>query len=630
MKSQLGLLLTAMIVLVVALSVQPIQAQEPQSFTAQGNQPQATTACPPDFQFGCAVSGTGSNGLLVSNAATTANATALYGRMTATSGNATAAGVRGYNSSSTNAGYGVWGTHAGSGIAVFGETSNGLGVVGRSLAGIGVRGLHSTTGGTGAGVEGQTSSTGAGPGVLGIHSATSGTGAGVEGRTNSNDISATGVLGVVNSTQSGDAAAGVRGINNTLYGYGVWGEGYVGVVGQSNNGYGVQGFSYSDGLAGVYGSASSTTGSGVSGVASGSSGKGVYGSANGANAVGVYGFNPRGAGVSGSSTSSTGVSGSSTSGSGVTGATNSSGAAGVYGTNASGRGVWGAGGTYGVYGETSQAAGRGVSGVTSGSGSYGVYGSSPHIGVYGDSPNIGVIGYGITGVRGISTSSSGIGLEGAGFHGVLGTTDGTQNSVGVRGTNYSSNSNTVGWAGYFDGRVGVVGNLSKGGGSFLIDHPLDPENRTLSHSFVESPDMMNVYNGNVTLDANGEAEVVLPDYFEALNRDFRYQLTAIGAPGPNLYIAETVKNNRFRIVGGSGAMQVSWQVTGIRQDPYANANRIVVEENKPTNERGLFLYPEAYGQPEERGVNYAEQQRMEERQQMDAPAQLEAPTEAPL
>ena len=40
--------------------------------------------------------------------------------------------------------------------------------------------------------------------------------------------------------------------------------------------------------------------------------------------------------------------------------------------------------------------------------------------------------------------------------------------------------------------------------------------------------MMNIYNGNVITDANGEAVVALPEWFEALNRDFRYQLTVIG------------------------------------------------------------------------------------------------------
>jgi hypothetical protein len=138
------------------------------------------------------------------------------------------------------------------------------------------------------------------------------------------------------------------------------------------------------------------------------------------------------------------------------------------------------------------------------------------------------------------------------------------------------------------GNLAVTGTLTKGAGSFKIDHPLDPEHKYLSHSFVESPDMMNVYNGNVMLDANGRATVELADYFEALNRDFRYQLTAIGAPGPNLYIAEGVQQNRFRIAGGRPYSTVSWQVTGVRQDDYANENRIKVEEEKTRSEGELM------------------------------------------
>jgi hypothetical protein len=136
-------------------------------------------------------------------------------------------------------------------------------------------------------------------------------------------------------------------------------------------------------------------------------------------------------------------------------------------------------------------------------------------------------------------------------------------------------------AAVFVGNVSVVGTLTKSAGSFRIDHPLDPEGKYLSHSFVESPEMMNVYNGNVTLDAGGRATVELPEYFEALNRDFRYQLTAIGAPGPNLYVAAGVRQNRFRIAGGRPYAHVSWQVTGVRQDAYADAHRIRVEEDKP-------------------------------------------------
>lgn len=125
----------------------------------------------------------------------------------------------------------------------------------------------------------------------------------------------------------------------------------------------------------------------------------------------------------------------------------------------------------------------------------------------------------------------------------------------------------------------VEGNISKGGGSFKIDDPLDPANKYLSHSFVESPDMMNIYNGTVVLDAKGQAEIELPDYFEALNRDFRYQLTPLGGYAP-IYVAQEVKYNTFRIAGGTPGLKVSWQVTGIRHDAYANSHRIQVEQSK--------------------------------------------------
>ena len=148
--------------------------------------------------------------------------------------------------------------------------------------------------------------------------------------------------------------------------------------------------------------------------------------------------------------------------------------------------------------------------------------------------------------------------------------------------------------GFYAGNLTVNGTVSKSGGSFKIDHPLDPENRTLSHSFVESPDMMDVYNGVIVLDKHGEAWVELPSYFEALNRDYRYQLTSIGLPAPNLFIGREVSGNRFKIAGGKPNGKVSWQVTGIRQDAYANAHRIPVEEDKPEETRGKYLHPELF------------------------------------
>jgi hypothetical protein len=117
--------------------------------------------------------------------------------------------------------------------------------------------------------------------------------------------------------------------------------------------------------------------------------------------------------------------------------------------------------------------------------------------------------------------------------------------------------------------------------------------------------MKNVYDGVVTLDVSGEAEVRLWDWCEAVNRDFRYQLTALGGPAPDLHVTEELSDNRFRIGGGQPGMRVSWQLTGVRHDPYANAHQIMVEEDKPVAERGHYLHPGLYEQPPERAVEWA-------------------------
>ncbi|OGG79638.1 hypothetical protein A3A39_02325 [Candidatus Kaiserbacteria bacterium RIFCSPLOWO2_01_FULL_54_13] len=145
----------------------------------------------------------------------------------------------------------------------------------------------------------------------------------------------------------------------------------------------------------------------------------------------------------------------------------------------------------------------------------------------------------------------------------------------------------------------VANAISKAFGTFVIDHPLDPKNKLLFHSFVESPEVKNLYDGVATLDKSGEAIVNLPSYFEALNKDFRYQLKPIGKPMPNLYIKEEVKNNRFTIAGGEPNGRVSWQVTGNRHDPFILANPLQVEVSKGPGELvnvGEYLFPEAYEQ----------------------------------
>ena len=356
---------------------------------------------------------------------------------------------------------------------------------------------------------------------------------------NGSDVAqATGLRGDVSSTAAGTFSAGVRGVNASLTGLG------IGVWGSHDgSGYGVYG-STPDGY-GVVGAATSTTGEnfGVWATSSSSSGFGLYAS---------------GAGTA------------------------------IFGTS---------GARYVVQ----------VDSTNTGGGLY-------PAGVFSESVGAGVRGEGRDGILGVGTGSL---LPGQPWiAGVRGTGDlraqghlgyfsedsvGFTRSFAVYGSVGSSSANVV-RAGYFSGSVDVTGTLTKGGGSFLIDHPLDPENKTLSHSFVESPDMMNIYNGNVTLDAKGEAWVKLPEWFDALNRDFRYQLTGIGQFAP-LFVAEPVQDNRFKIAGGEAGMTVSWQVTGIRQDAWANENRIPVETEKRPEEQGRFIHPEAFGLPASMGVD---------------------------
>jgi hypothetical protein len=152
------------------------------------------------------------------------------------------------------------------------------------------------------------------------------------------------------------------------------------------------------------------------------------------------------------------------------------------------------------------------------------------------------------------------------------------------------------------GDLAVPGDIDVTGAKhFKIDDPLDPANKYLYHTSVESPDMMNFYNGTTVLDSKGEAEIRLPDWFEALNRDFRYQLSCIGGFAP-VYVAQEIENNTFRIAGGTSGLKVSWQVTGIRRDAYAEAHPSPVEVEKPAGERGHYLHPELFGASQDQAI----------------------------
>jgi hypothetical protein len=227
-------------------------------------------------------------------------------------------------------------------------------------------------------------------------------------------------------------------------------------------------------------------------------------------------------------------------------------------------------------------------------------------GVAGISGATGSANNGTTAIHGVggsgdpnSGTTGGDGVYGYGGAGGFGGTDGSGgvfdgpgDGIVVFGGYY---------AGVFEGDVDVLGNVSKSGGSFKIDHPLDAANKYLYHSFVESPDMMNIYNGNIVTDSSGDAVVQLPEWFETLNRDFRYQLTVIGQFAQAIVTGE-VANHEFSIKTDKPGVKVSWQVTGIRQDPWANAHRIPVEEQKNARERGYYIHPELYGAPEEASI----------------------------
>jgi hypothetical protein len=270
--------------------------------------------------------------------------------------------------------------------------------------------------------------------------------------------------------------------------------------------------------------------------------------------------------------------------------------------------------------------------LSSGVDGYSQYGS----GVYGGSTNgIGVEGHSDNyfGVYGNSTNSSGVYGYSINNEGVHGTT--SSNFAGVYGYNSSTGGigpgvrgdgnsgpgvygiSTSGWAGFFEGNVHVTGTCCAAAeGTYRIDHPLDPANKYLNQSAVESPDMKTIYDGIATLDAAGEAWVDMPSYSQSLNQDFRYQLTPIGAPGRDLYIAQEIQDNRFKIAGGKASMKVSWQVTGIRHDPYAVQNPVTVEQDKPADEKGKYLHPEVYSQPETMGIGYEQSQSAKQPQQL--------------
>jgi hypothetical protein len=455
---------------------------------------------------------------------------------------------------------GVLGRNVRAGSGVTGLSQGGNGVFGQSGdekgASTGVFGLNT---GSGTGVVGFSPRGQAG--VLGHSDA----GKGVFGHTTKNTES-----GVVGTNSSEGKGAGVSGFCSR-------GDG---VAGFSNSGHGVFGRTTEENSVSVMGENLAPADQFAAGVVGLCNTGFAVGGINQKEGVAVFGFS-HGVGDNGK-----GVFGLCFNGDGVAGSCNNDDFSGVVGRNrGAGHGVKGVGSN-----------GIGVGGY-SGSGSSLLSGLAPHSGVVGAS----VDG---DGVFGISTKTD--------RSGVLAWGSSSGPAILAAGGVASFGSGSIP-AGAFLGTLGVLGKLNVIGDllvttskSFMIDHPLEPADKYLLHASVESSEMKNIYDGTVFLDAQGEAVVELPRWFESLNKDFRYQLTAIGAPSPNLHVAEEMRDNRFKIAGGRAEMKVSWQVTGIRHDLVAQGHPLQVEKEKPDTERGYYLHPELYNQPEEKSISWAQ------------------------
>ena len=300
-------------------------------------------------------------------------------------------------------------------------------------------------------------------------------------------------------------------------------------------------------------------------------------------------------------------------------------------SSSSGYGVYAKGGAYGMYAVSDWHGLYSHSNATSGQAcgliantaspnGFGVWGGSENVGVLGGVgsagsywPGSGVAGMAVTGigVSGLSNSGPGLyGTSGTG-DGVYGASNGSAMS-GVSGYNPQASGYGVYCAGNF---------AATGTKAFQIDHPLDPANEVLNHYCAEGPEPLNVYSGTVVLNAEGQARVALPDYFESINRDFRYQLTCIGGFAP-VYVAEEIADHTFLIAGGQPGLKVSWEVKGVRNDAYMRTYGAPVELEKPAEQRGKYLQPELYGQSRDLGINCT-------RHQVVKATTLADPTEPP-
>lgn len=551
--------------------------------------------------FSITKTGIGRSGLfIISNSSSTAEA--LFGQT-----NGLGSGVFGYATHASGTTTGVYGrslSTTGRGVVGWASAGTGLtrGVLGwvDSTGGTGVYGVAAATSGLNYGVVGQSSST-AGRGILGYATAASGTTYGVMGWSNS--TTGYGVYGRASSTS---------GMNFGVYG---WSD--------STNGTGTFGYAGagSGTTTGAYGRSLSTGGRGVVGWASASSGNtiGVMGWSDSPTGFGGYFYGARnyftgkvgietenptanlhvlGSAIFSWSGEDTFVlSATNTQTTGVNyGAQFENQSTGTLSAGAFGLSSAATGETYGLIGRSASSTGRGILGWANSTtgltvGVSGLVNSNEGIAVRGVA--ISTSGN-TTGILGQSASDTGKGVYGL-ANAVTGI------NYGVYGEAVSSN----GFALWAQGDTGASGNKS-----FVIDHPLDPANKILKHFCSEGPEPLNVYSGNAVTDAQGYATIRLPDYFEAINRDFRYQLTVINEENSDDFVlamvVREIRNNQFVLRTSKPGVKVSWEVKARRNDNWVRERGAEAEMEKPAELKGRYINPEFFGQPKEKGIGSKE------------------------
>lgn len=446
------------------------------------------------------------------------------------------------------------------------------------------------TGGITYGVYGRSDS-GTGVGLFGYTPNTSGSSKGVEGRS----AAASGFGGYF--LEQGASGTGVFGAASSPTGTNFGGDftsassSGIGVRGQATNSAGV--------TFGVFGNSASTSGVGVGGDAP--DGIGIRGYADSTTGINYGGYfrtrSSNGYGVFAHALSTTGATyGIQARNNSSTGFSMYSLATATIGTNYglysntasnSGYGVFADGGSYACYGVSDF--GHGIGGVSNTFSKYGVIGDNT------------AGGYGIVG-RSSSGSVTGAGIYGSGIgqsSGVIGNASSTNaNSTGVMGAQNAGGGQLA---------VFSLGNFTASGAkSFTIDHPLDPENKILRHFCTEGPEALNAYSGNTVTDESGYAVIRLPNYFESINKNFRYQLTVVdegdSAEFVEVKVVRKIRGNQFAIRTSLPHVEVSWRVEATRNDLWMQKYPLKIEEEKSDEKRGTYFFPELFGQPKSKAT----------------------------